>query len=335
VCAAAAVFPAEQNSRARFEAYADAIRGCAAEMRSTMQSFAMPEEYASRIETDVHVLALPVEAFGLRTITRTASGDASYFNYQDIVLRRGRMIAGFSVHGSGSGPDQVDVASLSRLVSERVERAAKSLGHSGIRIPVFSPEPLASAAAAAALTSIDDYPKRWRDQRFAEFGYDSGTAVLPGSLLLVLDDLRPEPGMIGRAAIPSLHVGWSHYTRHYAAVYKTETRAKRAARDAFERSQTYAAASARRRRLKVVATNVDAPNLGPDVHARFRIKKVRWQAGTHHPAFDVESTDTLAVIRCGRMVATYACTAKGEDVKTAHELLGMIVRKLRRAERRV
>jgi hypothetical protein len=180
-----------------------------------------------------------------------------------------------------------------------------------------------------------DHPGEWRDHAFAEYEPDSGTSVYPGSLLIQLDDLRPEPGMLGRAVAASHHVGWSHYMRHHAAVYRTERQARAAARSAIERSQPPANQRRSRRRGSVRATNLDAPALDRDVYAKFRVKTWRMPAGKNHTAMDVTSTDTLAVIRRGRMVATYACAAKGEDVETAHKLLKMVIRKLERADCRL
>ena len=77
------------------------------------------------------------------------------------------------------------------------------------------------------------------------------------------------------------------------------------------------------------------PALDGDVHAVFRIKTWHRSADKSHPAIEVTSTDTAAVIRRGRMVVTYALAAKGEDVETAYKLLKMVVRKLERAERRL
>jgi hypothetical protein len=332
---ATAVFPAEENAKARASGYAAAIRTCRHEMRSVHTGFATPAELAKQLRISVERLRLPVAAFGLRTVTRWSPRDESYFDYRDVVIQRGRIVAGFSVHGLGAGPSSVDVNSLAILVADRLERAAARLRPSRVQIPVYVPDRVADSVARAALMRIGDYPARWRDQRFAEFGRDSSTSVYPGSLTLQLDELRPAPGMVGRAVATQHHVGWSHYFQENVAVYSSERRAKTAARAATERTFTR-----RRRRIppghsRITAGDVEELRFGRDVRALFRVKTWHMAADKRHPAIDVTSSDTVAVIRRGRMVATYGLAAKGVNVATAQALVLKVIRKLERAERRL
>jgi hypothetical protein len=138
--------------------------------------------------------------------------------------------------------------------------------------------------------------------------------------------------MVGRVALPSLHVGWSHYIGNYAAIYRSERQARSEALRAFERTlRSSGARERRRRRGDVEYRQVGSPVFDQDVHVASRIKRWRMQRTKSHPAMDIVSTDTIAVVRRGRMVVTYACAAKGEDVKTAHRLIAKVVRRVERA----
>ncbi len=251
------------------------------------------------------------------------------------VIRRGRVIGGFSVHGLGAAPSRLDVDALAAVMADRLERVAARLPASRVLIPVYKADPAATSVARAALMKVGDYPAPWRDRRYADFGRDSATAVYPGSLTLQLDELRPEPGMVGRAVAHEHHVGWSHYMQQSVAVYSSQLRARAAAHAASERSFTR-----RRRRVppshsRITTEDAEDLRLDRDVRAMFRVKTWHMPASKRHPSIDVTSSDTVAVIRRGRMVATFGLAAKGVDVVMAQSLLLKVVRRLERAERRL
>lgn len=326
---AAAVFPAEKNAKARADAYARSFHACANEMRSVFRSFGMPKEVALRVRVTSRALRLPGD-IGVRIITRYGKS-ARTREQQHVLIRRGLMIAGFSMYFGGHPRAELNVEELAKLVAQRVERTAPTLRPSPITVPVFSPDPAAELVARSALSQIRDYPARWRRAADAEHGPDSGTAVYPGSLLRALDNLAPTRRMLGRAACVMLPVGWSHYIGHYIAIYRTERLARMEARRALQASLS--AAESRHRRSQKI-TFVEGPVIDddPDIQAIFRTKRCRMGASRRLPAIDVTSTDALAVIRRGRMVATYACAAKGESYDTMQALVKMVVRRLERSE---
>jgi hypothetical protein len=244
------------------------------------------------------------------------------------------MVAGFAVHGREEDFRDIDVGRLSQIVARRLERALATLRSSRIRIPVYTPDSGAERVARSSLMGTSDFPARWRDQTVMEVGHGSGTDVFPGSAMLGLDGLSPDHGMVGRAVAPLAHVGWSQYMRHHVAVYTSERRAKAAAKDAFNRTFP----RRRRRypsRARITPGPVESLTLDSDVRARFRVKTYHMPAYRDHQPHDVTSSDTIAIIRRGRMVATFALAAKDVDVHLARRLVSKVVCKLERAERKL
>jgi hypothetical protein len=331
VRSAAAVFLSEANAKAREFAYESLLRTCADPMGNVMKSWAMPPDEARAVTVERRRLRLPVGGFAIQRITRF--GAATNFSHStDVILRRKTMIGGLSIHFYSDREPPVDIAALSEVLADRLERAAPG-ARAGKAIPVFHNGPGAARAARRALMRLSDFPARWRDHAVAEYGHDSGTSVSPGSWNIHLDGLWPPiPGMLGRAAEPSLHVGWSHYISNYAAVYRSERQAKQEASRAFEATLGRANQRQRRRRAgDIEYRDIEPPPFDKDVYVASRIKRWHTAGSKNHPAMDITSTDTLAVVRRGRMVVTYACAAKGEDVRTAHRLIAKVVRRVERA----
>ncbi len=349
ITASAAVFPAEDNASARFDAYVAAMRGCPDELRIGIDDTNAPPGLRTTIE--VEELDLPPGAFGLRTSTGMGALDFGKSSFVDVVMRQGRMIAGIYVMNFAGQPETLDVAALSGLMIQRLEAAMALLPEAASAVPVFSPHAASEEAASAALTTAEDYPAAWSAPPIPEspITIEPGGGVVPvpiasGSGRMFIrssspncsaSQLAPAPGMLARAGTGLMRVGRDHYVWHYAAVFEHEDGARDAAAKVVEASKRCDEENASGR-------SPDADITWEPVSLGVTLSEVtylsagfqRWHIEGHagFPALDDVTTTMLAVLRRGRLLATFELSVTGEDLSAARDALETAVAKLTRAE---
>lgn len=343
VIAAAAVFPAEANARARFDAYVAAMRGCPDELRIGIDDANAPPGLKTTI--DVEQLELPPGAFGLRT--RTGIGGFSFDAYTsvDMVVRRGRMIAGFWVTQFLGGRATPDITALTELIAQRLEAAEASLPAAPEAVLVFSPDAASQKAASAALTKAGDYPAEWSAPLPPVVIQPGSLSVdlAPGGRMFLRSDspdcsaskLAPAPGMLARAGTGLMRVGRDHYVWHYAAVFERADDARDTARRVIEASKRCGEENAASRSPDAdIAWEPVSLGVRADEVSYLAAGVQRWRIEGHDrfAARDAVSTDVFAVLRRGRLVATFEFNATGDDLSAAQDAVRTAIARLGEGE---
>jgi hypothetical protein len=337
VTTAAATFPSEENAVARFEGYKRAITGCADETRVGIDDASMPPEL--RMTVKVEQIVVPEDGYGVRTI---AGGLGGFFGaaQTDVIIRRGRMIAGLHVT-EFAGPADVQIDALVELIASRLDAAAESLPPGPGPVPLWSVDAAAQHAADAAITTEDDYPRAWRQpivmpltEANSEIS-STGTRlfVLSGSKECVAIKLQAQNGMLARGGNGLQRVGRDHYVWHYVAVFVDEPAAQRAAEYVIESERVCGEqnAAARSPDVDITWTVMPIEGFGPDVHVIAGIQRWRIEAHDGFPERTVLTTDMTAVLRRGRMLATVTFNVGGEDIASAEDALRAVLTRLEAA----
>jgi hypothetical protein len=333
VVSGAAVFPSEENARARYDAYVSAIQRCEDDLSLGTSTGAPLEQTQTRELVD-----LPRDAFGQTTRIGWSLSDDFAYEQTDVVFRHGRLLAAISVTRFDSA--QLDVSVLAGIISERVEQAAARLAPAQRPIPLYEANGRAEELATAALATSDEFPASWRFEPtpVVVTDADSTTIVSVGGRMFITSDstacradmLLPESGMEARAGTNLMEVGWDHYVWQHVAVYENEQTAREVLERVIAGMQTCTEENDAQRPpdLNMEWTPIQLSGLA---HADDRVSAgvERWLIGFREPPDRDHAWTWLSVaIRRGRMVSTLSFTAPGKDEAAARYAAELAIGKL-------
>jgi hypothetical protein len=344
ISSAAAVFPSEKNAEARFAAYEAAMWRCNEEILLGFQSSdELPLGLKPTIE--IEELDLPQPAFGVRFKSGLGLVGFGDGDQTEVVVRRGRVIAAFSMNNFIGGASLPDAKTLAAIVIARVETAEANLEEDDAPLPIWEPDPGAQGVADAALVAKGDFPSAWQAAPTPE-----PIEIGPGGVELVSStgsrmyamsqspactagNLHPTVGMLARAGSSLIRVGHDHDLWQYAAVFEDEDIARDRVTAILEANKRCSEEILAQRSPDVNFTWTPIEFAATDENVHVSVGIQRWISEAHDPvpASEHVTTEATIVIRRGRMISTASFVTGGENQAAVDELVSVLVRKLEAA----